>query len=147
MIRCCETCALLLIREFAEIWICMPRANRVTLVVDHMINSTVADEISDIRISKLDSWSIWRRYCWWLPDYVISEVRVDCNSISFEWGNLICDFESNIASFCKVRLSYISRKKRLIQINLSIVPVPLNEITEGLFWKKSIYLNAISVDL
>ena len=61
--------------------------NTISFVIDYMIKTAMSIEISDVRILEVDSASGWRLDGSWLPNFVVSEVSINCNSISME----VCD--------------------------------------------------------
>ena len=66
----------------------------------------------------------------WLPNFVVSEVGVNCNSVAVEICDGIPDLEAHVASVGEVLLCHIVWKFTLIEIYFSMVSVPLDEVSE-----------------
>jgi hypothetical protein len=83
----------------------------------------------DERVLKLNSWCIRCFDSIWLPDCTISEERVDSNPISFEISNFVSYSESSVANIREVLLICVVWELRLVEINLSLVGIPLNKVS------------------
>ena len=83
----------------------------------------------------------------WLLNFIVPEVGVDCNTISFELRDIICNSESCKAKVSEVFLSDIIRKLRLVEVNFTTVSVPLNKITKTMLGEKAISSYVVSIDL
>ena len=112
-----------------------------------MFDTPTSIKVPDVRVCELDSWSIWCFDGRWLPNCVVSEVRVYCNSISFEIFYIVPDFESSIASICVVGLCDIVWQLRLVEVDFTIVAVPLDEISEIMLGEKTISFHVVCIDL
>ena len=112
-----------------------------------MIDSSEAVEESVERVRELDSWSRGSFDCAWHPDRIVSEESVDSNAVSFEISDVVSDLEASIALVSIVLLSDIVWKLTLVEVNFSIVAVPLNEITKAVLREQTISLDIVRVDL
>ena len=134
----------------AHIGIFVTRSNCVSLVIYNVANSTsvvIRIEESGERVLKLHTWGVWCFDTIWLPDCRVSEVRVNSNTVSFEFCDIVSNFESSVANVREILLVDVIRKLRLVEVHLTFVAIPLDKIMKVVFREKSIGLDIISIDL
>ena len=111
-----------------------------------MLDSTIAVEVSAVRVREIDSSVIWSLDRGWHPHSVVSEVSVDCDTVSLEVGGF-SDFEATEASISIVFLCDIVRKLTLVEVDFTMVSIPLDEVTKTVLGEETVSFDIVSVDL
>ena len=93
----------------AQVRVSVAGSYSVSLIVDDVADSATTIEVPEVGVRELNSWSIWCFDAGWLPDCIVSEVGVYCDSVSFEICHIVSNSESSIAGVCVVLLCDIVR--------------------------------------
>ena len=74
----------------------------------------------------------------WLPNCVVSEVRVHIHAIAGEISHRVVDSKAYKAGIGEVLLCNIIRKFALVKMNLTMISIPLDKVSEMVFREETV---------
>ena len=103
----------------------------ISIIVNNMIDLTIAIEEYGKRVGEGDSWSFWGNDAIRLINDEVSEERVGTNSKGLMVGDIVGNLVCCVALVTVVVLGDIVWELRLVEEGLSILAVPLEEVGKG----------------
>lgn len=118
---------------------------RSSLVVDNVFDGARTRQVSGERVSELDTWVIWCSDSTIDINVVISEERVNTNTVCSVACHLITNIVACISGMAIVGIDVVWQFRLVVDIQ-TVVTVPDSHVTESMFNMQAIRYNVVTID-
>jgi len=134
-------------RVVAKVGVLVAHTDRRALVIQHVLNAAVAIQKTVVRVFKRHPTRGRSFDRAGHPDCVVAEVGIHRDAMASEVSYTVRHVEANVALVRIVGLGNVVGQLALVEPDLTVVAIPLNEISKRVLREETVCLNVVSVDL